>query len=435
MPDALDPDHDDWPQNGPPCDEPAEAFCSPTFPPGLLRKWFLIYLYFVLMLIPMYFTGLFVVGRSLAPNGSEYQSNFGWLAIGIGVSLLVLVAIALALVFKSMILYNAAAQVRHYGGFPAGARVGLLFIPGFNVFWALFAYFGLSRRQLRMHTEHQMDGKAAKPWIVLIWCVVGIIAWLSMLGPVFNPAQKELLIWVSSSLVTVATLLWPLAVRDITEAAETIARWRLEHEELAASTIGNQGRTQADLWRAKRVRHLPRYQPSHFDLFYWLYFGSSVGAFLFAASIVFLIIAFPLAIAGQVFKLMFVYKAWNQIQDGRARTSGGKAVGFIFIPFYNLYWIFVAFVGLTEDINRYMNQREIHGPRCSPGLAITSCIFLLLTIIPYLGLVFIILGGPFWLLTLNGVRRSSMTIAAWKLDQARQAQQQQPSQQQHDFPY
>src|SRR5262249_1193601 len=48
---------------------------------------------------------------------------------------------------------------------------------------------------------------------------------------------------------------------------------------------------------------------------------------------------------------ILIYKAWDLIQDGRPQTTPGKAVGFLFIPFFNLYWIFIAFRGLAEDLN------------------------------------------------------------------------------------
>jgi hypothetical protein len=40
--------------------------------------------------------------------------------------------------------------------------------------------------------------------------------------------------------------------------------------------------------------------------------------------------------------LVLLHKAWASIQDGQTSVSPGKAVGFLFIPFYNFYWIFRA---------------------------------------------------------------------------------------------
>src|SRR6266852_5492001 len=37
------------------------------------------------------------------------------------------------------------------------------------------------------------------------------------------------------------------------------------------------------------------------------------------------------------------YRMWSAIQDGHARTTPGKAVGLMFVPLFNVYWMFVAF--------------------------------------------------------------------------------------------
>ena len=54
---------------------------------------------------------------------------------------------------------------------------------------------------------------------------------------------------------------------------------------------------------------------------------------------------------------------WDSIQDGYARTSPGKAVGFLFIPLFNLYWIFLAIWGFSQDFNRYIKR---HGMTIKP---------------------------------------------------------------------
>jgi len=61
-------------------------------------------------------------------------------------------------------------------------------------------------------------------------------------------------------------------------------------------------------------------------------------------------------LAGGVLQYILVYKLWQVIQDGFARTNPGKAVGFLFIPFFNFYWWFVAFFGLSKDQNAYIDR-------------------------------------------------------------------------------
>lgn len=57
--------------------------------------------------------------------------------------------------------------------------------------------------------------------------------------------------------------------------------------------------------------------------------------------------------------LVLVYKMWSAIQDGNARTTPGKACGFLFIPLFNLYWVFQAVWGFAKDYNRLVDRHAL----------------------------------------------------------------------------
>jgi hypothetical protein len=74
--------------------------------------------------------------------------------------------------------------------------------------------------------------------------------------------------------------------------------------------------------------------------------------------------------ASYVLEIILLFQFWKQVQDGNARTTPGKAIGFLFIPFYNLYWIFVAYWGLAKELKRYIfahfgetGEEEIRKPK------------------------------------------------------------------------
>jgi len=73
------------------------------------------------------------------------------------------------------------------------------------------------------------------------------------------------------------------------------------------------------------------------------------------------------------------YKAWTSIQDGCARTTPGRAIGFLFIPFYNFYWIFQAFWGFAKDYNSYIARHEVAASRLPEGLFLSLCILSLVS--------------------------------------------------------
>ncbi len=81
-----------------------------------------------------------------------------------------------------------------------------------------------------------------------------------------------------------------------------------------------------------------------------------------------------------ILSLVVLYKAWASIQDlPRVTTSPGKAVGFLFIPFFNIVWMFFAFYKWAVDYNR--RKASVHGagaPPASEALFLTHCILALL---------------------------------------------------------
>ena len=74
---------------------------------------------------------------------------------------------------------------------------------------------------------------------------------------------------------------------------------------------------------------------------------------------------------------MYLYRAWLCLQPGGfARTTPGVAIGYLFIPFFNLYWIFQAFLGLAKDWNKTVNTYSDlkTAPRMPEGIFLTFCI-------------------------------------------------------------
>jgi hypothetical protein len=112
------------------------------------------------------------------------------------------------------------------------------------------------------------------------------------------------------------------------------------------------------------------------DLFTWYWICLVASVFTFGLS----------AIASMVLFYIIVYKSWKLIQDGHARTSAGKAVGFQFIPFFNLYWVFEAFPGFFKDANAYIQRYNLPIKAQDDGLATAYCVLSLLCIVPYLNI-------------------------------------------------
>ncbi|MER3431669.1 MAG: hypothetical protein C4325_13720 [Blastocatellia bacterium] len=87
-----------------------------------------------------------------------------------------------------------------------------------------------------------------------------------------------------------------------------------------------------------------------------------------------------------VYPLVLLAKMWGAIQDGSARTTPGKAVGFLFIPFFNLYWVFNVWAGFPTDYNDYVTRRGLPVEPLSRNLYLAYPILLVLSPLPIIGI-------------------------------------------------
>jgi hypothetical protein len=111
---------------------------------------------------------------------------------------------------------------------------------------------------------------------------------------------------------------------------------------------------------------------------------SYAGTWVPVSSILLLLLGCALILFGATIWYLLLYKAWAAIQDGNASTTPEKAVGFIFIPFYNFYWIFKAWHGFARDYNRYIERRALNTPKLEERLFQAFCILFICGMVPFL---------------------------------------------------
>ena len=99
-----------------------------------------------------------------------------------------------------------------------------------------------------------------------------------------------------------------------------------------------------------------------------------------------------------IYPLVLLAKMWSSIQDDWTTVTPGKAIGFLFIPFFNLYWIFRVWAGYATDYDNYVLRHDL---RIAP---LDSAIFILYPIFAILGglLYFPIIALPFMLFPMIG---------------------------------
>jgi hypothetical protein len=121
------------------------------------------------------------------------------------------------------------------------------------------------------------------------------------------------------------------------------------------------------------------------------------------AGAAFILLAYIPILFAAVLMLVLVYKMWAAIQDGQVRTTPGKAVGFLFIPFFNFYWVFQVFPGFADDYNAYAARHSLTVPRLERGIFLAYCILTLCGIVPILGMLCVLVNFVIALMMISRV--------------------------------
>ena len=88
-----------------------------------------------------------------------------------------------------------------------------------------------------------------------------------------------------------------------------------------------------------------------------------------------------------VLTLILLYKSWRAIEDGVTPVKAGKAIGFLFIPFFNIYWFFRVWGGYPLQYNNYLGRHRLSAPRLNGGIYIVFALTVGLTavvLLPFL---------------------------------------------------
>ncbi|GHT32101.1 hypothetical protein FACS1894214_3840 [Planctomycetales bacterium] len=106
---------------------------------------------------------------------------------------------------------------------------------------------------------------------------------------------------------------------------------------------------------------------------------------------------------------MLLYTLWKQIPPDIAQTTPGKGIGFLFIPFFNLYWQFIAIWGLGQDVNKTLERQGL--PKTvNDGLGLAACILSCVSVTPYLGILTGIAGLIINIIYIKGVKDAVITL-------------------------
>ncbi|MCB9558652.1 MAG: zinc ribbon domain-containing protein [Deltaproteobacteria bacterium] len=94
-----------------------------------------------------------------------------------------------------------------------------------------------------------------------------------------------------------------------------------------------------------------------------------------------------------IFFCVLLHRAWSAVSSS-APITAGQAVGFLFVPLFNFYWVFVGIGSWPAIYNAHLERNGIQGRRATPGLFIAYAI---LALIPLANLVAVLVLLPIML--------------------------------------
>lgn len=122
-------------------------------------------------------------------------------------------------------------------------------------------------------------------------------------------------------------------------------------------------------------------------------------------------------IASQVFGVVWMNKMWTWLPVEERRSSlwnnwisPGMAVGFLFLPYFNFYWMFVVTLGLADAVSRL---RVRHGGAYDVDRNVGIWVPLVAMFVPF--------GRFAWLRYMSDIERAAHDIDARRAPQLQQA--------------
>jgi len=118
----------------------------------------------------------------------------------------------------------------------------------------------------------------------------------------------------------------------------------------------------------------------------FVWYQDRPGLFVQLSAILGILALVQFLFVNMVYNVLMLWKMWSSIQDGRVLTTPVKAIGFLLIPFFNIYWIFQAWGAFPREYNSFVDRHKLPVYHLSPGVYKAYPIITLLTLIPLAGI-------------------------------------------------
>lgn len=84
-----------------------------------------------------------------------------------------------------------------------------------------------------------------------------------------------------------------------------------------------------------------------------------------------------------IFNYLVLERMWRAIQDGQTTITVKQAIGFLFIPLFNIYWIFRTWASFPTEFNRYVERYDLPVPPLARNFFVAYPVLILLAAVLY----------------------------------------------------
>lgn len=82
--------------------------------------------------------------------------------------------------------------------------------------------------------------------------------------------------------------------------------------------------------------------------------------------------------------LEIIYFSWRILEFEKVKFSPAKAIGFLFIPFYNIWWAYYSTMSLVEELQSFASRRNIKSiPEINSKFTLSVAVLSMLVFIPF----------------------------------------------------
>lgn len=117
--------------------------------------------------------------------------------------------------------------------------------------------------------------------------------------------------------------------------------------------------------------------------------SDEAGAGIAIGMVVAMFIGWGCMMVSGILYLIYISRAWTTLQPGGATITPGKAIGFLFIPLFNIVWMFMMFPKLAKEWN--LITANFENTKRAPKFSET---WFLLLCIPFINLIAFFIAIP-----------------------------------------